>query len=144
MSCTDQGQDSQSAALHHSLLPRFYVASQRDGYLDEFLKKMRIPALSKIGVLRSEIKSELLHCWESFISVENVSAPITDVIILHAAAIVNMLQPGIASRLCRQHFLTIHPVQASEYFETRRYWDVYGPNSLKAETRSKRGKGIRR
>ena len=106
--------------------------------------KMRIPALSKIGVLRSGIKSKLLHCWESLFSVENVSAPITDVIILDAAAIVNMLQPGNASRLCRQHILTIHPVQASEYFETRRYWDVYRPDSLKAETRSKRGKGRRR
>ena len=134
-----------------SLFSRLYVASQRqDGDLDEFFKHVNQacpPTLSKMGVLGSGTKSEFLHCLESLISVENVSAPTTYVIILDAAAIVNMLRPGNAKTFKDYADNILLPYIQSKLQNVSRLdviWDVYRPDRLKAETRSKRGKGIRR
>ena len=74
------------------------------------------------------IKADLLRCLESDLLEDNVNnrAPILDATILDGAAMVQMLNPK-ASRTFQ------------EYGES-----VFRPASLKASTREKRGKGIRR
>ena len=100
-----------------------------------------------MGVLRSGTISELLHCLESLVLVENMSAPATDVMILDVAAIVNMLRPGNAKTIkdfADNIFLPYIQSKLQNVSRLDVIWDVYRPDSLKAETRSKRGKGIRR
>ena len=73
--------------------------------------------------------------------------PVSDAIIIDGAAIINMIVPGACVTFddyAEQAFLpyimkTLKHVQRVDIV-----WDVYTPNSLKAETRSRRGKGIRR
>ena len=68
-----------------------------EGDLDEFFKHANLvypPSLSQVSVLRSGIKSELVHSLENLVSTE--SAPTVDVLILGGAVIVNMLKPGSA------------------------------------------------
>ena len=69
-----------------SLFSRLYIASQtRDGDLQEFFKhenQAYPPALSQGGVLRSGIKSELVHCLESLVSVDGTpTTPTVDTLI---------------------------------------------------------------
>jgi len=53
------------------------------------------PALSQMGVIRNGNKSELLHCLQDLVPLEEcLFSPAMEVIILDGAAIVYMLQPG--------------------------------------------------
>ena len=59
--------------------------------------KIKPPALSQMGVLRTVMKSDLLRCLQDLTPAkENVSSLIVQVTILDGAAIINMLQPGTA------------------------------------------------
>jgi len=69
------------------------------------------------------------------------------VTILDGAAIVNMLQPGAAKTFQDYATDVFVPYITSQLQHVTRLdiiWDVYTPESLKADTRSKRGKGVRR
>ena len=135
-----------------SLFSRLYIAAQtRDSYLDEFFQHENQacpPALSHAGALRTGTKSDLLCCLEDLTPVKkNVSSPRVQVTVLDGAAIVNMLRPGTANTF--QDYATdiFVPYGTSQLQHVTRLdiiWDVYIPESLKADTRSKRGKGVRR
>jgi hypothetical protein len=135
-----------------SLFSRLYIASQiRNGDLDEFFKHENQafpPALSQMGIIRTGKKSDLLGCLEGLSpSTENVSHPTVQVNILDGAAIVNMLRPGTAKTFqdyANGVFLPYISSQLQQVIRLDIVWDVYMPDSLKAHTRSKRGKGVRR
>jgi hypothetical protein len=136
-----------------SLFSRLYIASQiRDGNLDEFFaheNQACPPALSQMGKLRSCTKSDLVGCLEDLVtSQENASNPQVQVIILDGAALVNMLRPGAATKTFDDYGQQVFsPYILSQLQYVNRVdvvWDEYFPDSLKSETRSKRGKGVRR
>lgn len=68
-----------------------------------------------------------------------MASPAVEVIIVDGTAIMNMLKPGAA-----KVFLPYIEAQLRNAERLDIMWDVYLPDSLRAETRSKRGKGIRR
>ena len=135
-----------------SLFSRLYIASQtRNGDLDDFFcheNQVCPPVLSKNGIIRDGDKSELLHCLEELVPVEeSLLSPTVEVLILDGAAIVNMLKP-VNSKTFQDYankvFLPYIQSQLQHVSRLDLVWDVYKPESLKADTRSKRGKGIRR
>ena len=135
-----------------SLFSRLYVASQvRNGNLDEFFEhenQAYPPALSQNGKLRTGTKSDLVSCLEELVnSRENATHPSVEVIILDGSVIVNMLRPGSAKTFSDYASQVFLPYVASQLQQASRIdivWDEYRPDSLKAETRVKRGKGVRR
>ena len=135
-----------------SLFSRLSIASQmRDGDLDDFFaheNQACPPALSQMGKTRLGKNSDLVECLEDMIPPqENVASPHVQVIILDGAAITNMLAPGGAKTLCdyaTQVFLPYITSQLQHAIRMDVVWDEYMPESLKADTRTKRGRGIRR
>jgi hypothetical protein len=103
-----------------------------------------------MGVLRSGTKADLLKCLQELAPViEDVYSPRACVTctILDGAAIVNMVRPGAAKTF--QDYATdvfIPHIKKLLQHVTRLdiIWDVYVYESLKADARSKRGKGVRR
>jgi len=70
-----------------------------------------------------------------------------EVIILDGAATVNMCQPGSSKTFNEYATEVFLPHVKSQLHHSSRVdvvWDEYLPDSLKAETRSTRGKGVRR
>ncbi len=132
------------------LFSRLYIACQvRDGNLDKFFQHENQacpPSLSQQGKLRQCQKSQLLECLEK--SAESHSeAPIQQVTILDGAAIVNMLRP-VGIKTFQDYAMKVFiPYIKSQLRVADRVdivWDEYIENSLKSQTRSKRGRGIRR
>ena len=132
--------------VHHS------TASQiREGDLDEFFaheNQAYPPALSQMGKLRSGTKSDLVNCLEDLVPTQmNAPNPSTQVMIIDGAAIVNMLQPGTAKTFSDYEKQVFSPYIKTHLNHVSRLdvvWDEYFPDSLKAETCTKRGKGVRR
>ena len=135
-----------------SLFSRLYVASQiRDGDLDKFFEHENQscpPSLSDMGKLRHGTKSDLVDCLENLVALDDgVNRPTAEVIILDGAAVVNMLRPGAAKNFSEYATQVFLPYLSSQLQQAKRVdviWDVYIPNSLKEDTRSNRGRGIRR
>ena len=133
-----------------ALFSRLYIACQtRDGNLDEFFKhenQAYPPSLSQHGSLRLGTKSDILSCVENCAQ-SQTSAPEIEVTILDGAAVVHMLMPGISKTFDEYAQNVFLPYIQSHLHRSSRVdivWDVYVKNSLKSQTRSKRGKGIRR
>ncbi len=131
---------------------RLYIASQtRNGDLDDFFSHENQacpPVLAKNGSIRDGDKAELLYCLEKLISLEkSIPNPSVEVLILDSAAIVNMLKP-VNSKTFQDYannvFLPYIQSQLQHVLRLDVVCDVYKPESLKEDTRSKRGKGIRR
>ena len=128
------------------------MASQmRDGDLDDFYaheNQACQPALSQMGKMRLGKKSDLVGCLEDMIPPqENSVGPDVEVIIIDGAVITNMLAPGGANTLSdykTQVFLPYITYQLQLAIRVDVVWDEYLPHSLKADTRTKRGRGIRR
>ena len=63
-----------------SLFSRLYIASQiRNGDLDEFFKhesQAYPPALTQTGMLRTGMKSDLLHCLQELSPVTDIPVPL--------------------------------------------------------------------
>ena len=135
-----------------SLFSRLYIASQiRSDYLDQFFQhenQAYPPALSQMGKLRTGTKSDLVGCLEDLVPTQDLSpTPVIQVILRDGAAIVNMLRPGFAktfSDYATQVFLPYITSQLQHVNRLDVVWDEYIADSLKAETRTRRGKGIRR
>jgi len=133
-----------------SLFSRLYIACQsRDGNLSEFFQHENQacpPALSFLGKLRQGSKSDLMQCLEKSIEV-TCDTPNFDVIIIDGAAMVNILKP-IAITTFEDYALKVFiPYLDRQLQNVSRLdlvWDQYLDNSLKAQTRMKRGKGVRR
>ena len=131
-----------------SLFSRLYIASQIwNGDLDEFFKheNQAYPsALSWMGMLRTGMKSDLLQCLQEL---SPVTSPTIEVTILDGAAIVSMLRPGTAKTFQDYTTNVFVPYITYQLQHVKRLdiiWDVYLAESLKADTRSKRGKGVRK
>ena len=131
-----------------SLFSRLYIASQtRNGDLDEFFSHENQacpPVLSKNGSIRDGNKSELLHCLEELVPVEeSLPSPSIEVLILDGAAIVNMLKP-VNSKTFQDYannvFVPYINSQLQHVSRLDLVWDVYKPESLKADTRARGGK----
>ena len=136
-----------------SLFSRLYIACQsRDGNLDEIFRHENQacpPSLSQHGKLRSGNKADLLHCLENSIEQNDnlPSLPHPDVIVLDGAAVVNFLKPHAANTFDDYALKVFLPYVLSQLKRASRVdivWDQYFDNSLKSQTRSKRGRGIRR
>ena len=135
-----------------SLFSRLYIACQSsDGNLHDFFchEKQPFPAsLSANGKLRLGTKSDLTGCLESCLHVDvRQGAPDIDVVILDGAVVVNFLKP-VAVKTFDDYALKVFlPYVRSQLDRANRIdvvWDQYKPNSLKSQTRDKRGKGVRR
>ena len=129
------------------LFSRLYIASQiRSGDLNQFFQhenQAYRPALSQMGKLRTGTKSDLVGCLEDLVPTQDLSpTPIVQVILLDGAAIVNMLRPGFAktfSDYATQVFLPYTTSQLEHVNRLDVVWDEYIADSLKAETRIRRG-----
>ena len=116
-----------------SILSRLFIASQmRDGNLDDFFAHENqpcLPALSRMGKMRLGKK-----VWPRGI-------------ILDGAVITNMLAPG-GAKTCSDYathgFLPYVTFQLQHAIRVDVVWDECLPDSLKTDTRTKRGRGIRR
>ncbi|KAK3877040.1 hypothetical protein Pcinc_018219 [Petrolisthes cinctipes] len=102
-----------------------------------------------MGKIRLGTKSDLVVCLEDLITPRETDAasPPVEVMILDGAAIVNMLAPGNAKTFSGYASLVFLPCITSQLQHTSRMdivWDEYFPDSLKTDTRKKRGKGTRR
>lgn len=133
-----------------SLFSRLYIASQiRNGDLDEFFRhenQAYPPALSKLGSLRTGTKSDLLTCLEG-LAPTSTTKPTAEITIIDGATIVNMLRPGLAKTFEDYANTVFIPYIKAQLQHVRRIdiiWDVYMPDSLKSDTHSKRGKGVRK
>ena len=135
-----------------SLFSRLYIASQvRNGNLDEFFEhenQVYPPALTQNGKLRSGSKSDVVGCLKDVVtSQERTNNPDVQVIILDGSATVDMVRPGYTKTFfdyASQVFLPYIVSLAQHASRVDVDWDKYHPESLKAETRSKRGTGVRR
>ncbi len=101
-----------------------------------------------MGKLRSGTKSDLVRCLENLApSQMNSSNPTLQVLIIDGAAVVNMLRPGTAKTFSDYEKEVFSPYIKHQLHHVCRLdivWDQYFPDSLKTETRAKRGKGVRR
>jgi hypothetical protein len=134
-----------------SLFSRLYISCQtRNGDLDTFFaheNQLYPPSLSCDGKLRLGTKSDLLICLENLITC-SATAPQADCLIVDGAALVQMLSPA---RMCRtfedygkKQFIPYLENLLKNFMRVDIIWDQYMPDSLKASTRAKRGKGVRR
>ena len=134
------------------LFSRLYISCQtREGNLDEFFQHENQscpPSLSQDGKLRlPQKKSELAECLQSFTTPQVKIPEDVDAIIIDGSVVVNMVKPRTEKTFAeysRQSFLPYIQSQLSHAKRLDVVWDEYVPNSLKATTRSKRGKGVRR
>ena len=135
-----------------SLFSRLYVASQiRNGDLDEFFQhenQSYPPALSKMGSIRTGAKSDLVDCLEDLAAAHpSGNTPAVQAVIIDGTSAVNMLKPGPATKTSHDFANQHLPYIKSHLQHSNRVdiiWDRYFPDSLKTETRLKRGKGVRR
>ncbi|CAC5372613.1 unnamed protein product [Mytilus coruscus] len=92
-------------------------------------------------------KTDLLsQCLEP-LTTSTGDVPEVDVLVIDGAAIVNMLKPSTSRTFDNYADLIFCPYIRKHLETVARVdvvWDAYIDNSLKAATRSKRGKGIRR
>ncbi len=135
-----------------SLFSRLFIACQsRDGNLEKFFhheNQVCSPSLSQFGKQRLGAKSDLFHCLESIVELDPTqSGPDTDIAILDGAAAVNFLKP-LDVKTFEEYALKVflpcveHQLQHASRVDI--VWDQYLENSLKCQSRSKCGKGIRR
>ena len=133
-----------------NLFSRLYISCQsRVGDLDTFFaheNQAAPPSLSQAGNLRSGKKSDLLECLELH-EQQSINAPVVDAKFLDGAAVVQMLNTGMAKTFQEYADMVFLPYVSDQLATTNRVdivWDTYITDSLKETTRQKRGKGIRR
>ena len=137
-----------------SLFANLYIACQaRETDQEDFFKHENQPyppSLSKFGQFKEGKKSDLIHCLESQVAIDEDSAQVphdNDMIILDGAAIVHRIKPGSIDTFGDYAAKFIDYIREKCKGSVRRVdimFDVYTSGSLKASTRSKRGKGTRR
>ncbi|CAG2218094.1 unnamed protein product [Mytilus edulis] len=134
-----------------SLFSRLYIACQsRDGNLDDFFRHENHafpPSLSQNGTIRLGTKADLLSkCLERLTPPTDVK-PVVSSVILDGSAVVNMLKPVNIKSFNEYALKVFIPYIQNIGKDVQRIdivFDTYIDNSLKASTRGKRGKGIRR
>lgn len=133
-----------------NLFSRLYISCQtREGDLENFFaheNQATPPSLSHGGKLRSGTKADLLSCLE-LMDGDPSHSPSVNTTIFDGAAIVQMLSPGTAKSFQDYADEVFSPYILSQLRTADRVdivWDVYLHDSLKATTRERRGKGVRR
>eukprot|EP00112_Aurelia_sp_Birch-Aquarium-sp1_P011752 Seg2473.2 transcript_id=Seg2473.2/GoldUCD/mRNA.D3Y31 product="hypothetical protein" protein_id=Seg2473.2/GoldUCD/D3Y31 len=132
------------------LFASLYVACQaRDGDLKEFFRHenhANPPSISEYGKLRKGNKADFLKCIENHVEAK-LENPRVTAKILDGAAIVQMMPPGSATTFGQYAQLFAECILKELRSDTLRRIDVvfdrYFPNSLKSDTREKRGTGTR-
>jgi len=158
-SCTESSASSKQAAKLEglkndcALFSILFIACQsREGDLSEFFSyenQPSPPSLSVHGQLRSCTKSDIIGCLTNLAedSVPSMVTPAVEAKLFDVAALVHMLQPGLATIFEEYSSLVFLPFLRSQCSPGVRrvdvVWDVYIPNSLKNATREKRGHGER-
>ncbi len=132
------------------LFAEMYISTQRrEGDIGEFFKhenNSNPPSISQYGHLRKGTKADLVKCLTVHCELPG-TAPHVQAKLLDGPAVVQILHPkgcksfeeyasDVFIPSVKNHLLTCDRVDV--------VWDVYRPDSLKAETRESRGKGIRR
>ncbi|KAJ8372700.1 hypothetical protein AAFF_G00277690 [Aldrovandia affinis] len=132
------------------LFSKLFISCQsRECDLKEFFRhenQSHPAALSDGGKLHTCQKSHLTTILESQVTTPEAE-PDADTIIIDGAALVNSLPPRSSKTFEEYAMLDVLPtIQAysTKYKRTDIVFDVYRPSSLKAETRSKQGRGVRR
>ena len=132
------------------LFASLYVACQaRDGDLREFFRHenhANPPSISEYGKLRQGTKADFLKCIENHVEARLQSPPVTAKI-LDGAAIVQMTPPESATTFGQYAQVFAENILKELKSDTLRRIDVvfdrYFPDSLKSDTREKRGTGAR-
>ena len=133
-----------------SLFSSLYIACQsREGDLQDFFRHANQPwppSLSQHDKLRHGNKADFVPCLKGSMEASADSPPV-DVKIFDGTVVVQMLHPKTASTF-KDYIQTVFlPYAQSQSQSTQRIdfiWDTYKPDSLKADTREKRGSGARR
>ncbi|XP_078492496.1 uncharacterized protein LOC144748319 [Ciona intestinalis] len=132
------------------LFSQLYISCQvREGNLAEFFQHENNscpPALSKNEEIRSGSKADLVTCLEIIVP-SSTEKPNVDAVIIDGAAVINMLKPMNSKTFgeyAKDVYLPFIERQLKDASRVDVVWDVYIANSLKASTRNKRGKGVRR
>ncbi|KAK3920017.1 Malate dehydrogenase [Frankliniella fusca] len=130
----------------------FTVPRERDLNLDTFFEHENQkcpPAISASGKLRTGSKSDLMEKLESLFTTESVFNNSCDVVIYDGAALVQMVRPKNSKTFEEYYLLDLKPCVVSNARNSNCsridiVWDLYLPESLKAQERDSRGVGVRR
>lgn len=132
------------------LFSKLFISCQsRECDLNDFFKHENLssPAsLSENGKLYPSQKSDLTHILEDKVTLPE-EKPDAEVIIIDGSALVSSIHPKISKTFeeyATQEFVPKVQSYCSIYSRLDLVFDVYTSNSLKAETRKKRGFGARR
>ena len=104
------------------------------------------PSLSQNGMLYSGVKSQLLEVLEQGTN-KTYEQPNADTVIIDGAALINANSPGATKTFDDYAAEVIVPhieSYARKYPRVDVVFDIYRQDSLKGETRQKRGTGVRR
>ena len=133
-----------------SLFSRLYIASQtRDGDIDEFFcheNQSYPPSLCQASQMRQCTKSDLITCLDKEHNTKINNQPNVSCVIIDGAAAVQMINPGIRKTFAEYANQAFKPFIFMYLEKADRIdvvFDVYRADSLKTETRIKRGTGIR-
>ena len=149
---TGSTSDLQLSSLRNdcALFSKLFIACQtRKGDLGEYFKHENQacpPALSQNGRLREGSKSDLLEYLESH-GGSRKDGPVTEVVILDGAAMVNCLKPKSSKTFDEYAKTVVNPYVQNCLRKASRVdiiWDSYQDGSLKMQCRQKRGQGVRR
>ena len=149
---TDQAAVSKEKILKDDcqLFQRLFISCQsRQCNLDEFFKheNQRFPAaLSDGGSLHTCQKSQLAEILQGLVSLPD-REPQADTTIIDGSAMVNAIQPRTSKTFeayAREDIMKRVELYASKHQRVDIVFDVYDESSLKTETRSSRGPGMRR
>ena len=131
-----------------------YISTQiRGGNIEEFFSHETLqysPALTRSGGMRSGNKSDLVKCIQLLSYTETVSnQPKVPAVVLEGWVLVNLAKPKKNQSFKNYATDVFYPQirkQMNEYSAQRVdiVFDTYKDQSLKASTRVKRGKGVRR
>lgn len=132
------------------LFSRLFISCQsRQCDLAEFFQheNQTAPAsLSDSGRLHSCQKSQLVNILETRI-VPSDSEPMAEVLVIDGSALINALPPRTSKTFddyAREEIRTKLESYCDNYKRVDIVFDLYQKDSLKSETRSKRGNGVRR
>ena len=135
----------------YNLFLRLFISCQnRECDLEEFFQhenQSSPPALARAGQMHLGQKSQLLPLLEKQVTSFPDREPLADAIIIDGAALVNSLRPPIGSTFESYAMNEVLPKlhkYANGHKQLHIVFDVYKEDSLKSQTRQKRGTGVRR
>ena len=147
-----KGKDSGTKKHNMSLITQLFLSLQSypDSNISDFLQyenQREPPSLADRGLLRSGVKSDILHCINAPTERTDTASHAT-VVILDMPAVIHMVSPTKAKTF--NEYVTLHIIpflQSQMKNGTQRVdaiWDNYpDENNLKAHAQYRRGRGAR-